>query len=181
MVRHKNIVTAYAKADISDIEHGRQWYWQAHQAAIQLHPDPDVACGVVAVLSPNLPWTRNIDVAQRVIAGERVGLSAYPVNVVKAVRILDGEPVLNVLAGDKVCAFYRCIRHPECSDTVVVDGHARCIADGVRLPVKSRSMTPRQYAQYAAAYFQAASVIGEIPSVVQAVTWVYWRRIHGLS
>jgi hypothetical protein len=61
----------------------------------------------------------------------------------------------------------------------VIDRHAHDVAVGRAFGSQDRGLTygPR-YALFADAYREAARRLGELPSTVQAVTWLVWRS-HG--
>lgn len=71
-----------------------------------------------------------------------------------------------------------------------MDGHALAIALGMRIVLSDvRGMSDKQYNLVEDAYRQACKeinidrLIGQelLPSQVQAVCWVYYRFIHGIS
>jgi hypothetical protein len=153
-------------------QRGMRWYREAGRAAADIAYAAGItqeqAAGVIAALSPKLPWSYNVQLASEVcIAGKRVG--TYAANITKAERILQGEPVMNVLGGLKTRAFARNIAGKR--DVVTVDrwmlralGHGR------------DSCTPRQYERYAAIIAEAAQQVGVDARDFQAVVWVVIRE-----
>jgi hypothetical protein len=92
----------------------------------------------------------------------------------KAGRIMAGEDPLTVLPTDsKTWNFFKCIADPDDWEAVVVDRHAHDIAVGEIYGNNDRGLGSKgRYAAIAHAYREAARVLGELPNVVQAVTWV---------
>jgi hypothetical protein len=88
----------------------------------------------------------------------------------KAKLIAQCHDPLDVLAGPKERAFYRCIMGY--SDAVTVDVWAARVAEG---HWKSPSITGRRYERIAAAYRAAARRAGVRPSTIQAATWIHIR------
>ena len=105
----------------------------------------------------------------------------------KAIQILENgiEDVETILNGRKITAFYRCIMGED--DTVCVDGHAYSIWFGDRLTLKDvPNIGKRLYAEITADYVEAARILTEdgYPTTcyeIQAITWVTWRRLHGVT
>jgi hypothetical protein len=98
--------------------------------------------------------------------------------VTKAERIMLGEDPLSVLPADsKTWNFFRAIIDPDDAEAVVIDRHAHDIAVGERHGEEERGLSSkRRYATLALAYRIAAQRVDELPSTVQAVTWVVWRE-----
>ena len=147
--------------------------------------------GVIAALSPNNKWERNVNDADRLCraftlgghsATDSVKVSTYGANKVKALRILAGEFPLNVLGGLKVRAFYQCIIG--CNDSVCIDGHAYAIWAGDRIATtKTPKISAKLYAAIAVDYIKAAETINSIlgsdytAAQIQAITWLTYRRL----
>lgn len=199
-----NILGVYFSASTQVKHEGMNWYNDAfkiaEKIALPLGAAPAQVAGVIAALSPNVRWERNVTDAEHLMNAHNAGaedwrttkVSAYPLNRAKAVTILDQdyelpEPILGVLNGNKTKAFFTCIENPRDSHAVCVDGHARCIFYGVREALKSKSMGDREYHHIANAYREAARIITDIegelilPMQVQAVTWCQWRIHHGIA
>lgn len=182
------IVDVWRQATVSELVEGMEWYKDAHALAVKLDPaDPSQAAGVIAALSPMMPWGRNVNLAVRAYADGSASGALYS-SVAKADRILAGERADAVLGGDKVRAFWGVIADPT-SDAVVVDRHAFDIAVGRVTNNESRGALGRKgvYESFARAYVRAAKTISAetgmdvSASQVQAVTWTVWRRLKGLA
>lgn len=181
-----NVLAVYNGASAANMREGLSWYLDAHNVARNLSTEYGVsvsqAAGIIAALSPMNGWENNKRKAAQLLAqgnGEGCGLRN---NVSKALRILSGEPVLNVLNGDKVTAFYRTILDPTGDIDPVIDRHAFDIAVGERTDEKRRGALSRKgvYSEFAHVYREAAKVAGIGSAQMQAITWVAWREALGI-
>lgn len=197
----RHITGMLGLASAADIEQGKNWYQRAYDLAVRFIHTYDgltlgQAIGVIAALSPNNKWVRNCQDAESMIRLWHVGqdprtakVCTFNSNKDKAARILelespDSETIQNILSGQKVVAFYRCISGY--TDTVCVDGHAYAIYLGERVPTtQTPSLGKALYAAITRSYVLASErsvdTCGEYltPAQVQAVTWVTYRRLLG--
>jgi len=191
---HGNILAVFFTANAAELQHGAHWYPDAFAACetiAQSYGIPvNTVAGVVAALSPNNKWSRNIIDADNICRLYTSGghddaaqckVSTFNGNKQKALQILSGIEPLEVLGGLKVRAFYSCILG---DDAVCVDGHAFAIWKGERIPTtKTPKISPKLYNAIAADYRNAASTINGILDTsysvaqVQAITWSVWHRI----
>ncbi|WP_420000367.1 DUF7178 family protein [Streptomyces boninensis] len=175
------IIDVWSRATCDLRQQGRQWYPHANKLAADLtHGDVRRGAGVIAALSPQCPWSRNVQLARAACAGQKI--SSTRDRASKAQRILAGEDPHEVLpTGIKTWHFFRCIADPADDRSVVVDRHAHDIAMGARYGNASRGLEyqPR-YDAFVAAYRCAAQRLGVRPSVLQATTWLVWTE-HGSS
>jgi hypothetical protein len=191
----RNILRVYRMATPQEQAQGGVWYAKAKtdaQAIANLHDVPlHIVVGVVAALSPNNRWERNIKDASNMIA---IFLRGDPVNVCKpctytkmrdkAWSILEQIPddeasVLKILNGQKIVSFFNNIMgHDNCT----IDGHAYNIARGKRVTLTDAEtgMGKAVYKDMQAAYYRAAKRVGLRVYELQAVTWVVWKRIHNI-
>jgi hypothetical protein len=171
-----NIVAVWARASADQATRGRVWYRTANDVATFISNGRTRAgAGVLAALSQQKAWEANIKLAQDALAsGEARGHMRDA--CAKAERIMSGEDPLSVLPTDsKTWNFFRAIVDPDDAEAVVVDRHAHDLAAGERYGSRDRGLSnKRRYATVAHAYREAARRLDEIPSVVQAVTWVVW-------
>lgn len=169
-------------AQESDLVNAIQWYPLAHvfcaQWAQAFGLETFHFAGIVAALSPQLPWEKNKTQALELVAraqnGQSLGgLAAYPANVAKALRIFNGENPLSVLGGNKVRSFYLNIMLDE--SAVTIDRHACAIALFGLDTAKSGqvAVTDKLYRLLAQAYTDVARQYNVAPYVVQSVTWTY--------
>jgi hypothetical protein len=197
----RHIIGMLGLASAADIAQGCSWYQRAYDISVSfIHAYDGLtlgqAIGVIAALSPNNKWVRNVADAEAMIklwhAGvdpRTVKVCTYNTNKDKAARILelessDDETIQEILSGQKVVAFYRCIAGYR--DTVCVDGHAFAIFMGERIPTtQTPSIGKALYAAITRSYILASERSFEAcghhltPAQVQAVTWVTYRRLLG--
>lgn len=204
VISYAHILACYFIATPQEVTEGRQWYRRAQVAAGQIAEEtgfqPEVIAGVIAALSPNNRWERNLRDARnlaRVIRMDGdpgdVKVSTFHRNKQRAVDtlLLGGSPlykdnVEQLLGGNKVRAFFHCIHNGGVTNRVCVDGHAYAIWLGERVPTtRTPGISDKLYAAIASDYAQAAEAINGITeqqltaAEVQAVTWVAWRNRFG--
>ncbi|GAA3838460.1 hypothetical protein GCM10022403_083690 [Streptomyces coacervatus] len=174
----RNIIGVWHAATPAQEERGRTWYRAAHQlAALIANGDVRSGAGVLAALSANKSWAQNCQLAQRAMAtGIPSGHVGDALN--KASKIIAGADPLEVLPIErKTGMFFRCIADPEDPDAVVIDRHAHDIAVGETYGNRGRGLSnSRRYSLLADCYREAARRLGELPSTVQAVTWVVHKH-----
>ena len=192
-----NILAVFQLASLTERREGLAWYATAQaicsDLAVKHDVSDEVAAGVVAALSPRNRWERNVQDADALITAYRFGgreqaektkVCTFGKNREKAIRILeeafaDGG-VLMILSGPKLKEFYSCIRGIE--GEVCIDGHAYCIWAGERTGLKDvPSIGVKLRRQIKADYAAAAAEVNLTPAQLQAVTWVTWRRLHGVT
>lgn len=196
IISHGNILAVFFQASEAELQEGSNWYASAFNTArtiacrYDLPGGIDTVAAVIAALSPNNRWERNVRDAEALIRVYTLGgevdalkVSSYSRNKAKAVRILKGEAPLDVLGGNKVRAFYHCIADHSSLD-ICIDGHAFSIWSGQRVTTtKTPKLTDKLYASIAEDYRLAAVVIRQVTGMcytarqVQAVTWVVWRNL----
>ena len=97
----------------------------------------------------------------------------------KAQAILDSdgelETICDILNGSKIVNFFMNIVNPK-SNGVTIDRHAVSLAVGRDLQGSSLQMSATQYQFFVNAYQIASKKVGLLPSQLQAVTWVEWRK-----
>jgi hypothetical protein len=185
----RNIIGTYYLAAESDKHDGFEWYKRALNVTARIANTYGLhvmtVAGVIAALSPNNKWERNLVDAENVcrlysLAGASSAadckVCTYKTNLRKAIQILMGEPIEDTLSGPKVIEFYHCIiGQPD----VCIDGHAYSVWFGDRLTMKEvPSIGKKLREEIKADYIGAAEYIGIKPYELQAITWVTWRRIH---
>ncbi len=192
-----NIKAIYELASAAEIADGMAWYGVAKSISIVLADQYGVtaaqAVGVLAALSPRNKWTRNVIDAEQLISAfvaagsEQARLTkvcTFGANKAKAIKILESgaetiPTILEILSGPKLREFASCIAGlPDCC----IDGHAWCIWQGSRVTLADvPSIGVKLRREIKADYAQAAADLGLSASELQAITWVTWRRIHGVT
>jgi hypothetical protein len=109
---------------------------------------------------------------------------AYKANRLKGYKVMGeanlSKTILKVLNGPKISAFFDNIMG---GDSVTIDGHARNIAYGERIQLKSdkANIGVKEYRTLAQAYRDVAENLNIKACDLQAITWVTWRRVHGIK
>ncbi len=204
-----NIIAMRRKAKPADVAHGIAWYAEAYEECRIIADKYDlpeyIVVGVVAALSPNNRWAINVTNADNLIAAwrnggkpEDVSVCTYNAMKLKAWSILEQMPmrysehdtvivdeVKTILKGKKIVCFYENIMG---DDTCTIDGHARNIAynERVNLTDNKTNIGVVEYRNLQDAYRIAASrcrVNGKRLKAyeLQAITWVTWRKLHGIA
>lgn len=190
-----NILAIYKLANADEVKHGMTWYHVAKCECQKIADKHDIslhiAVGVVAALSPNNKWDRNITNADDLIGAfmrgdhiESVKVSTYHTMRAKAWGILEAMPdyseTKTILNGQKIVCFYENIMG---EDTCTIDGHARNIAYGERVGLTDdkTNIGKKEYAMLQDLYRHAAKQCGIKAYEMQAITWVAWRRIHNIG
>ena len=196
MTQHvRNILNVYKRATSEDIANGLEWYDRAARYASIISNlsgvNMNTVVGVMAALSPNNRWERNVKDTERMVwawvKGEDLTdfkVSCYNTMKAKAWSILeddltDDDDILTRLNGQKIRSFYSNIRG---LDEVTIDGHAYNIALGVRQGLTSdkTNMGKKLYREMQSAYVKAAKRVGIKPHELQAITWTTWKREWGI-
>jgi len=173
----QNIIRVYDDAT-PDQEHvGRNWYRTAHDMAEMLADgDARTGAGLLAAFSPQTAWWLNVQLAADAYeTGTPRGHVGDALS--KAARILAGISPEDVLPMTrKTGQFYLLILDPEDPEAVCIDRHAHDVAVGMAYGDLPRGLSAKgRYALLAHCYREAAQRLGELPSTVQAVTWIVWR------
>ncbi|MCI3928811.1 DUF7178 family protein [Streptomyces sp. AN091965] len=169
-----NIITVWRSATEEQLLRGRSWYRTAHEmASLIAGGDVRAGAGVVAALSANTSWPETLRLARRAFE-TGVPSGHLPDALAKATSIMSGRDPRHVLPLErKTGQFFRCIFDPDDPDAVVIDRHAHDVAVGETYGKRDRGLgSARRYALLARCYREAAVRLGELPSTVQAVTWV---------
>jgi len=196
MTQHvRNILKVYRRATTDDIAKGYKWYDEAKTYASIISGLSGVklntVIGVMAALSPNNKWERNIADCERMcwawVKGDDLDdfkVSCYNTMKLKAWSILDDDltsddDILTRLNGQKIRSFYSNIRG---LDEVTIDGHALNIALGIRqgLTTDKTNMSKKVYRQMQEVYVRAAKRVNVKPHVLQAITWTTWKRENNI-
>jgi len=197
-----NLLAVYALATDADIKAGKVWYSAARGYALRLARKHgvslQVAAGVISALSPGTEWSRNKRNADEFIGHwrlfreavlSRLDLTTYGRRpLTKAYAILTGSDIERTLNGDKTVAFYRSIVDPTQTSTVVIDGHAKSAALGVRVGnhdghtdagnvgTSGVKVNQFEYPHLERSFLNAAREVGLLPSQFQAIVWLVWKR-----
>lgn len=177
-----NIMFILDLARPDEIAGGASWYDDAHALALELSPN-DVwrGAGVISAYSPMTPWWRNVELATESLKTGIAHPKSLGNSVRAAQRILDGEHTLDVLKGDKTRAFASAIADPAGSTIATIDRHAHDIAMGEKHTDDTRKIGKILFRTLSNAYVECAMESGYGVAQIQAITWVTWRRLHGIK
>jgi len=191
----ENIKTIYELATPEERKHGFTWYKIANIECLKIADKFEmplyIVVGVVAALSPNNKWDRNItnghDLIEAFINGdhmESVKVSTYHKMKEKAWCILESMPdyeeTKRQLNGQKIVCFFENIMG---EDTCTIDGHARNIYYGERIGLTNdkTNIGKKEYQFLQSEYKKLANEYGMKAYEMQAITWVAWRRLHNIT
>ena len=197
----REIVAKFTLATSQEVQLGCDWYPSALAIASRIGAKyglrTELAAGVIAALSPNNRWERNIVDAEAIIkcwaaGGTRtdmlnVKVCTYGKMKAKAVDLLTLDvPIATILNGKKIIEFFNCITNPMLND-VCIDGHAYSVWFGQRLTMKEvPAIGKRLRSQIKNDYRDATFFINEeldtayTPADIQAITWVTHKRIYNV-
>jgi len=186
----------YALANLSQAEilQASDWYDEAQQEARQIAEKLDmpiyIVVGVMASLSPNNKWERNLVNAYELCKAfqdgqgmDSVKVSTYHKMKEKAWGILkefpDYETVIVRLSGKKIISFFRNIMG---EDDITIDGHAKNIYynERVGLTHAKTSISIKEYAKLQKEYLTVAKEYDLLGRQLQAITWVAWKKKHNI-
>ena len=174
----QSIISWYNQANEDD-KKAANWYFEAHQLAKRHPMGVEAGSAILAAYSINEGWKRNVEHFENECSG--ITPRCIEMAKVKAAQILEAVALCEInrlpeiLYGKKIRCFYSNILNPSANDVVTIDRHAFAIAGGVG------SITEKKYKETAEAYIKAAEILGILPSQLQAITWVCYRRVNGKS
>ena len=207
-VNAREIVAKFQLATSQEVQLGVDWYRSALNIAGRIadryHLPIETVAGVIAALSPNNRWERNIIDAEAMIKCWSAGgtdedilavkVCTYTKMQEKALAILRFGDILTnaspsitaILNGPKIIEFFNCITNPMLND-VCIDGHAYSVWFGQRLTMKQvPNIGKKLRQQIKTDYVDACTFINEelnesfTPADIQAITWVTHKRIHNV-
>ncbi len=193
-----NIKAIYLLSTTQEKIDGANWYESAHKIALNLADNYGLTlqtvAGVIAALSPRNKWSRNVIDAENVIetfvrdpeSAVNIKVCTFNKNKEKALKILRNnqdfftDNTREILSGPKLNEFFNCILGVE--DDVCIDGHAYCIFNGSRTSLKDvPSIGVKLRKEIKSDFRKAAAKFNISAAEMQAITWVTWRRIHGVK
>lgn len=194
-----NILAVYNMATPEEKLSGGAWYTYANNQLREISSiynfSFDAMVDATAALSPGIRWQSNmrgVEILADAIANDKPlslvsGVAGYRRNIDKAAAILladkRNDPFRHILSGPKVTAFADNLRNGDRNgdDKVTIDVHAYSVAVGYRYTVATMPhISERERSAIIAAYRMVAGIVGLSASQVQAITWVTWKRIHGI-
>lgn len=181
-MRH-NILAVYRQSTREDITQGLTWYPRAHAIITEWagtfeRSIANVAC-VVAALSPQCAWNRNIIIAADILAGNPPSIGGAIHSFVRIAERIRDDRATQLDGYFKVACKVRSFAANLAGnlDVVTVDTHGAQIAAGSPR-ANLRVDRWRRYEPVASAYVDAAHYAGIRPSELQAITWLTWKRLY---
>lgn len=173
-----NILREYWASTPAEKAAGATWYQEAQEYAATLAagtPYSMTQCaGVIAALSPQTEWGLNKRQAAECVRAHAAGVPVPSCNtgvqMGKVRAMLDGAMPQHVLHGPKERAFFGNITQDE--TLVTVDRWAFLTAVGVRMTDDNRGIGVGAFRRIAAAWHEAARILGITVFILQAICWV---------
>jgi hypothetical protein len=186
----RNLLKVFRQATTEDMAAGVRWYPDANgiirEWAGHYRYSVDTTACVVAALSPQLEWTRNLVIADDVLANRVPSIGGVlHSNLRKAERLREedwktsrasiGARMLEVFpGGPKVNSFANNLAGD--LSYVTVDTHAA--QAGLNDPLANVRLAWTPYKIFAACYAEAASKVDRTPAEFQAIVWCVWKRLY---
>lgn len=175
----------FRQSTTSEREAGLAWYDQARASSTAIANKygvpPLTMMAVVAALSPNANWNRNvIDAANLTDAWVHktdAKVSTYNSNKLKALQILGSNEVYPYLRGQKVRSFFEGMagyRNAAVIDSHMLNAYMGRVVFGASRPYYPG--TPGLIRKATLALRKAARTVGESVRDTQATIWLVWRR-----
>lgn len=178
-----NLYNLACRATESERIQGADWYPAVRRivsewSATYGHSRETVAC-VIAALSPQVDWPRNLIMADDVLADRPLSIRGLETNTRKAYQLARSagtvEDMLSLFPyGPKVNSFAANLAG---DDTVItIDTHAVQAAMNDPTLVKGIKWAP--YTAIATAYATVATELAIPWPTFQATIWIVWKRLH---
>src|ERR1035437_7420208 len=183
----RNLIRLYHKATDADIMQGAAWYPEARRIVAEwattycLHDD--TVAGVIAALSPQVDWPRNLVTADDILANRAISIGGcLRSNIAKARLMRDSNPIDSLSArmmylfpgGPKVNSF--ALNLAGDNNFVTVDTHA--MQAGLNDVMARYTLPWRPYRVFAECYARAAAKVNRMPCEFQAIIWHAWKRLY---
>lgn len=186
---HANVLRVFYQSEAAEIQSGLNWYETMGALACERmratnrqrklgHSLPRNKClGIIAALSPQKSWTRNLSLAESILYRSNIGV--VKIQEEKGRKILGGEDPADVLKGPKERAFYECFAEYDTTRSVTIDGHTLNIWLGEYKSTADTKVTPRLFKLCTRDFQAVADSVGLRPHQLQAICWIAWRRMNG--
>lgn len=196
-----NILDCFERASSESIVEGGTWYPTARVSAEQVgirlahhgyvnlfskYGKARVGAGIISAFSPQTNWTQNKEMALYFAETLDKPNWCTDINYDKAMKIVaisqvdvDVEAIAKILNGKKTTAFFHNIVNPYGENNLpTIDRHAISIYLGRRCTYTElvRGLGGTANKTISNAYIKASKLLETTPQIVQAVTWVQWRK-----
>ena len=182
----RNLLRLYHKATDADMVQGIAWYPEVRRivgewATTYCYHDDTVA-GVIAALSPQQEWSRNLIMADDILAGRPPSVLGLRSNIAKARLMRDSNPLESLStrmmrlfpSGPKVNSF--ALNLAGDNNVVTVDTHA--MQAGLNDVMARYTLKWAPYKVFAECYARAAVNVNRMPCEFQAIIWHAWKRLY---
>ena len=179
----RNLTALWSRSTESERIQGADWYPAARRIVGEWsvtygHSRETVAC-VIAALSPQIDWPRNLIMADDVLADRPLSIRGLERNTAKAYQLArSAGTVEDMLAlfpyGPKVNAFAANLAGDD--SIITIDTHATQAAMNDPTMVKGISWAP--YTAIATAYATVATELAIPWTTLQETIWIVWKRLH---
>lgn len=186
----RNLLKVYRKASAIDLEQGIDWYptaqgivceWASHYR----YSVDTVAC-VTAALSPQLEWTRNLVIADDVLAGRNPSIGGVLHSNLRKAEVLrdtDYRAESQTIAIRMIKAFpggpkVNSFAHNLAGDSLVVTVDTHAAQAGLNDPLANVRLPWTPYRIFAECYAVAARKVDRQPAEFQAIVWHTWKRLY---
>ncbi len=175
--------------DRTDADHisGTEWYPKARKIVTEWtshygYSLDTVAC-VIAAISPQCDWERNLIIADDVLAGAPPSIGGIRANVDKAVALrnewqgddsISSRMLRRFPGGPKVNSFAHNLAGYD--NVVTIDTHAMQAA--LNDPLARYTLKWLPYTEFAKAYVSVAIMLDVPPATFQAIIWCAWKRLY---
>lgn len=169
MTQIQQIESVISKSTETEKENGMSWYQEAHQYADQLSKEfnvtLEIACAIIAVLSPMKRWDLNKRIAKQFLEGKRNVHTRL--QTMKGEAILRGEDIELCLGGLKTINFYHNILNPKEDQWITIDRHIIYMF-GAR-----PTLSPKQYQKLKKPFVEYSKDKELVGCQYQAICWLY--------
>lgn len=178
----RNLLALYRSRTPDDESLGAVWYSNSHRLVCDWsehygYSIATTAC-VIAALSPQCEWSRNLIAADELLSGRNhlsISYGPLPANVRKAIRIRDdraGQTLPYFPCGPKVASF-ACNLAGDYS-VATIDTHM--VQAALNDVESTTSLKWGPYAVFAQCVSDVARKVQREPAIVQAILWHTWKR-----
>jgi hypothetical protein len=176
-----NMKHVYQKCNNDDILQGKGWYKNANLFALYLSKKYNVkvikVSGIISALSPQKSWEINMKITEEFLETDGKVTGHTKLQSDKARNILynldSKENIENCLSGLKTVNFFNNILNPKFQDYVTVDRHHIYLSTRHDI----QNCTPKQYNLIKENTIIFAKELNIVPSELQSILWVCWKRI----
>ena len=171
---------------------GKRLNHYGHSVLESKHEKIVMGAGVISAMSPQTDWDTNKKMAWEFAETLEKPNWCTDINYKKALAIVDTpiapfglqtvileDYIAKILNGKKTTAFFHNIVNPYGENNLpTIDRHAISIYLGRRCTYKElvRGLDGTANKTISNAYIKASQILDTTPQIVQAVTWVQWRK-----